>query len=38
MMTSLNLIMLGILGELVVGTSNLKHTQLSEVTKKIIRI
>ncbi len=37
MMTSLNLIMLGILGELVVGTSDLKHTKMSEITKRRIK-
>ena len=31
-----HLIILGILGELVLGTSDLPHTRLSEVTKRII--
>lgn len=37
MMTSMNLIMLGVLGELVVSTSDLKHTEMSEITKRRIK-
>ena len=33
-----NLIVLGILGELVVGTSDLTHTQMPEITKKAIKV
>jgi hypothetical protein len=31
-----HLITLGVLGELVVGTSDLSHTQMQEITKKLI--
>jgi len=33
-----NLIALGILGELVVGTSDLKHTEMPEIAKKAIKV
>lgn len=35
-MTTISLLVLGILGELVVGTSDLEHTQLAEMTKKSV--
>lgn len=35
-MGAMHLIGLGIIGELVIGTSDLSHTQLSEITKKTI--
>jgi hypothetical protein len=35
-MAVVHLITLGILGELVVGTSDLAHTQLPEITKKTV--
>ena len=37
-MAVMHLIVLGILGELVVGTSDLSHTQMPEVTKKAIAL
>ena len=37
-MAVVHLILLGILGELVVGTSDLTHTQLPETTKQIISV
>ena len=37
-MASMHLIMLGILGELIVGASDLTHTHLPEITKKNIKI
>ena len=37
-MVVVNLMMLGILGELVVGTSDLKHTQMSEITMRAIGV
>ncbi|VAW33843.1 Glycosyl transferase, family 2, partial [hydrothermal vent metagenome] len=37
-MAVVNLIVLGILGELVVGTSDLAHTQMPEITKEIISV
>jgi len=37
-MASMHLIMLGILGELIVGTSDLTHTHLPEITKKSIKV
>ena len=37
-MASMHLIMLGILGELIVGTSDLTHTHLPEITKKSIMV
>lgn len=37
LMAAMNLIMLGILGELIVGTSDLTHVQMPEITKKIIK-
>jgi glycosyltransferase involved in cell wall biosynthesis len=38
LMASMHLIMLGILGELIVGTSDLTHTHLPEITKKNIKV
>ena len=35
-MAFVHLITLGVLGELVVGTSDLSHTELPEITKKTI--
>lgn len=37
-MAVIHLISLGILGELIISTSNLEHTQMSDITKKTIRI
>ncbi len=37
-MAVLHLIVLGILGELVVSTSDLTHTQMPEITKRIIKL
>ena len=37
-MAVVHLVVLGILGELVVGTSVLGHTQMPEITKKTIRV
>jgi hypothetical protein len=34
----IHLVSLGVLGELIVGTSDLSHTQMPEITKKIICI
>jgi len=37
-MASVHLVILGVLGELIVGTSDLSHTELPEVTKKPILV
>jgi glycosyltransferase involved in cell wall biosynthesis len=37
-MAVVHLIVLGILGELIVGTSDLTHTQMPEITKKTIKV
>jgi hypothetical protein len=35
-MAAVHLVALGVIGELVVGTSDLSHTDLPEITKKIV--
>jgi len=37
-MAVIHLIVLGILGELIIGTSNLAHTQMPDITKKTIKV